>query len=164
MTKSDLVAFCPQGILSPRSVLYARVPPGEVTIDIWLDCLSNRIQELLDRKKWFKRRIANKVCKILERPPCEDLENFGKHIIDYQSRFKKVITASITDVKEQPFPAIVTEEDQEVLEDMKTTTLEGWAGLASLVTSGLLLSDYGRHMERPINKHYFASKTKDRSI
>ena len=155
-----LLAWCPEGILSPNRALYAMVPPGEVTMDIWLDCLASRVQEMLDRKRWCKRRLANKVCKILERPPCEDLESFGKYIIEYQSRFKKVIAASITDKKQQPFPAIVIEEDQEVLEDMKATTLESWAGLASLVTSGLLLNDYCRHMERPINKQYFASKTK----
>ena len=160
INSSQVLAWYPKGILSPQSVLYAKVPPGGVTMDIWLNCLANRVQEMLDRKKWFKRRLANKVCKMLERPPCKDLENFGKYIIEYQSRFKKAIIASRINKKEQPFPATVTEQDLEVLEDMKVTTLEGWAGLASLVTSGLLLSDHSRHMEYPINKQYFASKDK----
>ena len=160
-----LLAWCPEGILSPNRVLYAMVPPGEVTMDIWLDCLANRIQMMLDRKKWFKRRLANKVCKILEWPPCEDLENFGRYIIEYKNgRFKRVITGSILKGK-KPFPAMVTEQDDEVYEDIQVTSLEGWAGLASLVTGGILLSDrIHRHIERPINKQYFASKNKSRSI
>ena len=150
----NLVAFYPKGILSPRRVLYAMVPLGEVTMDIWLDCLANRVQEMLDRKKWFKRRLANKVCKLLHRPPCEDLENFGEHIIGYESSFKTVITYSIGK-KEKPFPAIVTENDVEVFEDIQVTSLDVWAGLAYLVTSGTLLSDsrrvYAAMASRPTN-------------
>jgi hypothetical protein len=152
-----LVAFKPDGILAPAIVLYAMVPPGEVTIDIWLNGLASRVQMMLDRKKWFKKRAANKACELLNLPPCEDLNNFGRHIISDNSSFKEMILASITK-GESPFPAIVKEQDEEAFEGIQVGSLEGWAGLASLVVSGILLSGSKRHNEYAINKQYFSSK------
>lgn len=161
---TDLVAFKPDGILAPDIVLYAMVPPGEVTIDIWLDGLASRVQMMLDQKKWFKKRAANKACELLNLPPCEDLNDFGRYIIGYNSSFKKVILASTTK-GETPFPAIVTEQDEEAFKGIQVGSLEGWAELASLVVSGMLLSGSQRHNEYAINKQYFSSKkTRVRTI
>jgi hypothetical protein len=160
MTKKNLVAYCPKGISAPQRMLYAIVPLGEVTMDIWLDCLASRVQEMLDRKRWFKRRLANKVCKLLNRPPCDDLEFFGKYIIKYDSRLKNYITGSI-DKRKRPlsFPVTVTENDENVYKDMQVCDLVTWAGLLKLHFSGRL-SNYHMQMQYGLNKYYFANKDK----
>ena len=154
------VAYLPKGISAPQRILYAMVPLGEVTMDIWLDCLASRVQEMLDRKKWFKRRLANKVCKLLNRPLCDDLNSFGKYIIEYESRLKNYITATIDKRKRPlPFPIIVTENDEKVYKDIQVCDLVTWAGLLKLLLSGRL-SDYHMQMQYGLNKYYFDSKEK----
>ena len=154
------VAYLPKGISAPQRILYAMVPLGEVTMDIWLDCLASRVQEMLDRKKWFKRRLANKVCKLLNRPLCDDLNSFGKYIIEYESRLKNYITATIDRRKRPlPFPIIVTENDEKAYIDIQVCDLVTWAGLLKLLLSGRL-SDYHMQMQYGLNKYYFDSKEK----
>jgi hypothetical protein len=156
----SIVAYCPKGIPAPQRVLYAMVPLGEVTMDIWLECLASRVQEMLNRKKWFKKRLANKVCKLLNRPPCDDLEIFGKYIIEYNSQLKNYITGSIDRRKRPlPFPIIVTENDEEVYKDMQVCDLLTWAGLLELLLSGRL-GGYHVQMNYGLNKYYFANKDK----
>ncbi len=151
-----LVAFKPQGILAPERVLYAMVPLGEVTLDLWLDCLAHRLQIMLNRRKWFKRSYANKICKVMGFPFCDDLNQFGKYLIEYKSIFKESIKCSFDNGK-NPFPVIVMEQDDKVFEDIQIVNLETWAGLAHLVTSGILLSDSKRYMDYAINKEYFSN-------
>jgi hypothetical protein len=154
------VAYLPKGIPAPDRILHAMVPVGEVTMDIWLDCLASRVQEMLDRKKWFKRSLANKACKRLNYPPCEDLSNFGRHIIYYDPRFKNVVMALIDKSRRPlPFPVLVTEQDEKAYEDIKVCDLETWVGLFALFLSGRL-SYHHMQMHYGLNKYYFENKDK----
>jgi len=148
------VAYLPRGISAPNRLLHAMVPVGEVTMDMWLECLANRVQEMLDRKKWFKRRLANKVCKLLNRPPCDDLESFGNYIIEYESRLKNYITATIDKRRRPlPFPIVVSDHDDKAYQDIQVCDLETWAGLLKLVLSGRLSYNH-MQMHYGLNAYY----------
>lgn len=155
------VAYLPKGIHVPHRILYAMVPVGEVSMQIWLDCISERVQKMLERKRWFRRRYANKICKKLSIPPCSDLENFGKYIINYQSEFERWVIAFIGQ-GQIPFPAIVLEQDDDVFEDIQVVNLGIWAGLVSLMTSGILLNDTLRFADYAINKQFFESEDREK--
>ena len=112
------------------------------------------------QKEQVKRRLPNIVSKLLNRPPCDDLNSFGKFIIEYESRLKNYITATIDGRKRPlPFPIIVTENDEKVYIDIQVCDLVTWAGLLKLLLSGRL-SDYQMQMQYGLNKYYFDSKEK----
>ena len=121
-----LLAYNPTEVIAVKGLLYVMVPPGEVTMDILLDCLADRVQKLLDQKKWFKRRLANKVCKRLGLPRCRNLNKFGRHIIMYESIFENYITASFKQGM-NPFPTFVIQQDEEVFEYIQFIDLDLWA-------------------------------------
>ena len=136
---TNLVAFYPKGIIAPRRFLSVYVPNGEVSTSEWLDGMENRIQMMLS-KEFFKKRAANKVCKLLGCYPCQDLDYFGEHIVKGELGFLTWINNSV--INDYPFPVIVTENDKDALWDIENTDLKTWAGLAKLVLSGIMLSGY----------------------
>jgi hypothetical protein len=161
------VAYYPKELTLPRRILYVMVPKGEVTMDIWLDCLIDRVQMMFERKRWFRRRYANKICKILRIPACEDLDNLGRYIINYKSDytigfnsdFERWINAFLP--RKKLFPKLVMEQDEEVYKDIQDTDLETWAGLVRLMTSGRLSYDHDLHKEYGLNKYFFENNKKN---
>ena len=136
-----LVAYCPKGILAPNRFLAAMVPVGQLRMSSWLDCMSDRVQAMLD-KEFFKLRAAKKACEQLGCSTCIDLGNFGEHIVKGELDFATWINCSITG--DNPFPVNVSEQDHDAIVSIESTDLKTWVGLASLVLTGELIKGYAR--------------------
>ena len=164
------VGFFPEGILVNNGIIYAMVPPGEVTMELWLECLADRVQMMLDSKIWFKRslpnkifkswlkrRLANKICKQLDFPRCRDLNQFGHHIIAYESIFKNYIIASF-DKGMNPFPQIAIEQDEGFFDGVHDD-LQVWAILAWFFLTYNRRKDQDWDKEQALKKDdYIAAK------
>jgi hypothetical protein len=102
----ELVAFCPEILKDEYGHVFSvMVPSGEVTERIWLEALSDKVENMLCK---FRNpgKIAAWVCRALDCVHTDDPDHLGYIIIERRLQFKRSsrVSVSIARLKYSPPP------------------------------------------------------------
>lgn len=120
------VAYCPAGMSDSMNLLAAKVPVGEVNNWVWINALADRVVELAERES-NPDIAAEWACKSLNRIWPDGYLQLGQIIVLDNDDLLSHINLSFY---EDPFPALVEDDDEEALKAIEITDLEHWVHCA----------------------------------
>jgi hypothetical protein len=141
MANNDFIAWSPDGFSAPIGLLAVLVPTGEVTEQLWIDALSDRVLVMAERES-NPQEAAEWACNALGCPVCESPRQFGTTLVRDNPKLLSAIRRSVID--EFPFPNYGTKESLEARGAIQNTNLETWVGHAEFLMNGIRLATYIR--------------------
>jgi len=137
-----LVAYYPKDILAPIGLLAVMVPVGEVTHNIWIEALADRIADMVDLEP-NPQKAAEEACRALDCPICSEPDQLGQYIVEDNLNLQTWINTSIIS-EEDPFSAIAIEDNTKALKAIQSTNLKTWVRQAKKLMTGEALENYMR--------------------
>ena len=120
--------FCPKSINLPKVVKAVKLRYGIISFADWINGISEKTQEMLFLER-NPKKVADRVCSQLGLPPCEDIEQFGLHLLTNDSKFRNHISQF-----RELFPIVFSENNCDPQDKaFYKVHIEKWADTASRV-------------------------------
>jgi hypothetical protein len=125
------LAWYPKEMIAPPELTAVMLPKGEVSDKDWIEALSDRVSDLAMQES-DPLKAAQQACLALELPLVDEANQLGDCVVKENLNLRTNLSCQKT---KDPFPANLSESNQEALQAIKQTNLAQWVELAKSAVS-----------------------------
>ena len=126
------IAWFPPGMAMPAELISAKVAPGAVTEQAWLQALSSRLDRLVAQEPDPSQAIKD-ATRALNLPAQTEPSQAGSALVMHNLELRTAMSLSVID--KSPFPATVSRESEDAAAAMEDVDLMAWVDLARSAVS-----------------------------